>query len=479
MAERVATAPGDSPATDPLETGSHDLPVSSELEAFLCGGWGALPSPTVRPLAPPERCARRRRRLSQALPGERLVVPAGAGAHRGNGQEVRFRAASDHVYLTGGQSAGAVLVLEPDGDGHEATLYVDPPSGRDGLAFYNDTAHGELWVGARPTLEDVEFALGLACKPLGELASHLAAAGPTRVVRGADPALDATVVAGDPFADRELLAILSELRLVKDEWEIEQIERAVGATIRGFEDVGRALARASSEREIETAFATRARLDGNDVAFNPIAAAGAHATTLHWTRNDGVLRHGDLLLLDAGVESESLYAADITRTYPASGTFTATQRRVVELLNHAHEAALAAVGPGRSYRDFRYAIAAVMSAGLADWGIVPSDGDDVGYYRRFTICGPGHMLGLDVHDCGNARAAAYLDGVLEPGHVLTVEPGLYFQANDLTIPEELRGIGVRVEDDVVVTGDGHRNLSASLPRRAAEIETWLASLSDA
>lgn len=459
--------------TDPLETGSHDLPVSSDLEAYLLSGWRDSAPSDLRPLAPPELCAERRARLSRLLPGERVVVPAGHGARRGNGQEVRFRAASDYVYLTGHESAGAVLVLEPDGGAHNATVYLEPPSGREGLGFYTDNLRGELWVGPRPSLDDVSAALHLEVRPLPALAAAFPPG--TRVLRGIDAQLDARAPAEDSFADKELRAILSELRLVKETWEIAQIEEAVAVTIRGFEDVGRALAGRADERLVETLFATRARRDANDVAFNPIAAGGVHATTLHWTRNDSALRPGELLLLDAGAESHSLYAADLTRTYPVSGRFTGMQRRVVELLNDAHEAALAAIAPGRSYRDFRYAIAAVMSQGLPELGI-ETGGAPEDLYRRFTICGPGHMLGLDVHDCGHARASTYLDGVLEPGHVLTVEPGLYFQANDLTIPEELRGIGVRVEDDVVVTEGGIRNLSAGLPRRASEIEDWLASL---
>jgi Xaa-Pro aminopeptidase len=289
--------------------------------------------------------------------------------------------------------------------------------------------------------------------------------------------VDAFVAVEDPFPDRELKAVLAELRLFKDAWEVEQIEAAVAVTMDGFADVARAIPTAVGERQIEVAFVSRARLEGNDSAFNPIAAAGPHATTLHWTRNDGPLRAGDLLLLDAGAESRTLYAADLTRTYPVSGTFTAAQRRMVELVNDAHEAALDAIAPGRPFGDFRAAVYAVMAEGLADWGLVPGEPDDL--HRRFTICGPGHMLGLDVHDCSDARATTYLEGTLRPGHVLTVEPGLYFQADDLTLPEELRGIGVRVEDDVVVTETGYRNLSQDLPRRADDVEEWLANLSPA
>jgi Xaa-Pro aminopeptidase len=421
----------------------------------------------------------RRERLSAFLPGERLVISAGRPARRGNGQDLRFRAASDFVYLSGDGSAGGVLVLEPDGGGHVATLYLDPPSGRADLRFFNDYHQGELWVGRRPSLDDVEAALGLLCRPLAELRDALVGVGRTRVLRGQDAVLDALVPAEDPFPDRELRAILSELRLVKDSWEIEQIEAAVAVTMRGFEDAARAIPGGlgdGGERRVEVAFLSRARLEGNDAAFNPISAAGPHATTLHWTRNDGPLRTGDLLLLDAGAESRSLYAADLTRTYPVSGAFSPAQRRMLELVNDAHEAGLAAVAPGRPFTDFRTAVWAVMADGLADWGLAPAGVDAGEFHRRYTICGPGHMLGLDVHDCSDARAATYLEGTLQPGHVLTVEPGLYFQADDLTLPEELRGIGVRVEDDVVVTETGYRNLSQGLPRRADDVEAWLADV---
>jgi Xaa-Pro aminopeptidase len=304
----------------------------------------------------------------------------------------------------------------------------------------------------------------------------------TRVLRGLDEAVDSLVAVDDSFPDLELRALLSELRLVKDEWEVRQIETAIVATHAGFEDVVRELPGAlgpGGERRIESVFLRRARIDGNDAAFDPIVAAGSHATTtLHWTRNDGDLIAGELLLLDAGVESHTLYAADLTRTFPLSGSFSEVQRRALDLLNDAHEAALAAIAPGRSFRDFHHAAAEVVSAGLADWGVLPAAGrsPQSGLYRRFTICGTGHMLGLDVHDCAHARARTYLDGELRAGHVLTVEPGLYFQRDDLTFPEELRGTGVRVEDDVVVTETGVRVLSDRLARRPADVEIRMARL---
>lgn len=481
MAE-VASPTGEPPDTsnrESLETGSRDLPVSSEVEAFIRQGWADSEPVEVCALAPPDRCSKRRASLSRLVPGDRVVVPSGRAAKRGNGQDIRFRPASDHAYLSGQAAAGAVLVLEPDGSEHRATLYLDPPTSRDQREFFSDAARGELWVGAWPSLEAIEEALGIPCRPFGELEASLSPGVTTRVLRGLDEAVSSLVAVDDSFPDLELRALLSELRLVKDEWEVRQIETAIVATHAGFEDVVRELPGAlgpGGERRIESVFLRRARIDGNDAAFDPIVAAGSHATTLHWTRNDGDLIAGELLLLDAGVESHTLYAADLTRTFPLSGSFSEVQRRALDLLNDAHEAALAAIAPGRSFRDFHHAAAEVVSAGLADWGVLPAAGrsPQSGLYRRFTICGTGHMLGLDVHDCAHARARTYLDGELRAGHVLTVEPGLYFQRDDLTFPEELRGTGVRVEDDVVVTETGVRVLPDRLLRRPADVEIWMA-----
>jgi Xaa-Pro aminopeptidase len=154
------------------------------------------------------------------------------------------------------------------------------------------------------------------------------------------------------------------------------------------------------------------------------------------------------------------------------------QRDLYSLVLAAQDAGIAAVRPGAKFRDFHWAAMTVMAHGLADLGVLPCSAEEAldpssTIYRRWTLCSSGHMLGLDVHDCAAARTEAYLDGVIEPGHVLTVEPGLYLQADDLKLPEELRGIGIRIEDDLVVTDDGAVNLSAGLPRDPAEIESWM------
>lgn len=458
--------------------------LSDELTAQMRSGWADTELRDLQPIPQAPYAAARRAALSTRFPGERLVVPAGNLRTRANDTDYPFRAASEYVHLTGDQTQDAVLVLEPTAGGHRATGYLLPRSNRDNGEFWL-SGQGELWVGRRHSLAEAEQLLGIPCADVRELAGLLSeATGPVRVVRGYDATVEAALT--DKVTaerDEELRTFLSELRLVKDEWEIGELQNACDSTVRGFEDVVRVLdkAEATSERYIEGTFFLRARVEGNDVGYGSICAAGPHATTLHWVRNDGPVRSGDLLLLDAGVETTSLYTADVTRTLPVSGTYTELQRTIYDAVYEAQEAGIAAVRPGAKYRDFHDAAQRVLTEKLVEWGLVEGPVERVlqlGLQRRWTLHGTGHMLGLDVHDCAHARTESYVDGTLEPGMVLTVEPGLYFQTDDLTVPQEYRGIGVRIEDDILVTADGNRNLSAGLPRRSGEVESWMRALRD-
>jgi Xaa-Pro aminopeptidase len=450
-------------------------------------GWSAdTERPGMPPAPPADVIARRRADVSADWRGVRLIVPAGQPRLRSGDSHYPFRPESNYVWLTGDQTPGGVLVLEPAGGQHEATLYLPPPSGRNDDSFWLNGAHGELWVGPRPELADISARLGIACAPRADLDPILDGLRPDAeclVLRGADPQIDAAVAVSDADGEQWLRASLAEFRLVKDEWEIAQLRAAVELSAAGFADAARVLREAAAgapvgEREVEAAFAHRARAGGSGPGYPTIAAAGWHGTILHWTRNDGPLRPGELIVIDAGAETETLYTADITRTLPVSGTFTAIQREVYEIVLAAQQAALAEISPGRAYRDYYRAVAQVLAAGLEQLGVLPvsaaeSLGEDSGLHRRWTLCSPGHMLGLDVHDCGDAPAESYIDGVLRPGMVLTVEPGLYFQRYDELVPAELRGLGIRIEDDVLVTPDGYELLSAALPRTPNAIETWM------
>ncbi|MGK5628634.1 aminopeptidase P family protein [Streptomyces sp. URMC 123] len=456
--------------------------VSEELAANMQSGWADTELRDLAPIEQAPNAARRRAALSARFPGERLVIPAGNLKTRSNDTEYAFRASTEYAYLTGDQTQDAVLVLEPTSDGHEATAYLLPRSDRENGEFWLD-GQGELWVGRRHSLSEGEQLLGLPCSDVREVADALAALdGPVRIVRGHDAGLEEALADKlDAERDEELRVFLSELRLVKDAFEIGELQKAVDSTVRGFEDVVRVLdrAEATSERYIEGTFFLRARVEGNDIGYGSICAAGPHATTLHWVRNDGPVRSGELLLLDAGVETHSLYTADVTRTLPINGRFTELQRRIYDAVYEAQEAGIAAVRPGAKFRDFHDAAQRVLAEKLVEWGLLDGPVErvlELGLQRRWTLHGTGHMLGMDVHDCAVARTESYVDGVLEPGMCLTVEPGLYFQADDLTVPEEYRGIGIRIEDDILVTEDGNHNLSAALPRAADEVESWMARL---
>lgn len=443
-------------------------PSTDEFKKFLATGWGEADLASTSVAAAPY-AAERRRRLSAMFPGVRIVVPAGDLKVRSNDTDYRYRPDSDFAYLTGlgaDHEPGAVLVMEPlggkdDADaGHEATLYVIPPAGADDEGFYSDPRSGEFWIGRRPGLAEFQAMTGIVTAPLKDLPGGIRLSNhPTKPVHRA----------------------LSEMRMVKDAYEIQQLRDAVNATIAGFERVVPQLPRAvehkRGERVIEATFDGHAREEGNAVGYETIAAAGAHATTLHWISNTGQVRRGDLLLLDAGVEVESLYTADITRTFPVDGVFTPVQRRVYEVVLEAADAGHALAAPGVRFIDIHFAAMEVIEKRLTDWGIVPDMEDpESKLYRRWMVHSTSHHLGMDVHDCAAAKRELYMEGVLEPGMVFTIEPGLYFKANDLTVPQELRGIGVRIEDDVLVTETGSENLSAALPRDPDAVEAWMARL---
>ncbi|WP_406175694.1 aminopeptidase P family protein [Streptomyces sp. NBC_00996] len=452
--------------------------ISDELSALMRTGWADTEQRDLQPTEQAPHAARRRAALCALFPGERLVIPSGSLKTRSNDTHYPFRPYSGYVHLTGDQTRDGALVLEPRADGgHEAHCYQLPRDSRDSDEFWTGMT-AELWMGRRRSLTESERVLGLPCRDIRTITEDLKDTGvPTRVVRGHDPLIEAAL-STDEERDAEFEEAVSGLRLVKDAWEIGEMRRAVDATVRGFTDVVRELSQAvaTSERWIEGTFFRRARVEGNDVGYGSICAAGEHATIMHWMQNDGPVRPGELLLLDAGVETRTLYTADVTRTLPVNGTFTPLQREIYDAVYEAQEAGMAAVRPGARYRDFHEAAQRSMTEQLVEWGFIEGPAErayELGLQRRFTMAGTGHMLGLDVHDCARARNEEYVDGVLEPGMVLTVEPGLYFQADDLTVPEEWRGIGVRIEDDLLVTADGHENLSAGLPRSSDEVEAWM------
>jgi Xaa-Pro aminopeptidase len=457
------------------------LPRLAEVPAFvdyMATGW-ATPDRTA-PVEPgmAAAAAAHRDRLSDALPGRVMVVLSGRAPVRANDSYYGFRPDSDFFWLTGCDAEDAVLVLQPVAGGHDATVYLPAPAYPGETGFFADAAHGELWVGSAPGMPEWSAALGLTVKPLSTLSGAL---------RGADDVLLAGQVAAMPpehgpvQASADLGRVLAELRMVKDDWEITELRRAVDATVAGFASVVGEIPTAiagGGERWLQGTFDRHARTYGNGPGYSTIVGSGAHAPTLHWVRCDGPVLESELLLLDMGVETRAFYTADVTRTFPASGTFSPEQRLVHDLVEKSHRAGLAAVRPGRSFLDFHRAAMEVIASGLHDWGLLPVSVDEAlsptgQQHRRYLVCGIGHHLGLDVHDCAQSSYEAYQGGSMTPGMVLTVEPGLYFHAFDTTVPPELRGIGARIEDDILVTDTGSDVLSDALPLDASGLEQWM------
>jgi len=468
--ERDTIAPDDSATTTETASPATTNRKQPFPQGFLdtsSEGWAERPESTPPQRAQAPYAAARRAGLSAAFPGRRLVIPAGSYKQRSNDTDFPFRAHSAFAHLTGWAADAvpdSVLVFDPTDDGHDITLYLRERADRTTTEFYADATIGEFWIGPRPSLAGVAADLGLATAHVDGFAAS-----------EADLVLD---------EDDDLTRFVSEMRLVKDPFEIAQMRLAVDTTARGFDDIVAELPRIidtpRGERAIEGVFHLRARTDGNGEGYDTIAASGPHACYLHWTRNDGAVVPGDLVLIDAGVEVDSLYTADITRTLPVSGTFSPIQRKIYETVLEAADAAFRIARPGVRFRALHEAAMEVIAARVSEWGLLPVtaaealDADRGGQHRRYMVHGTSHHLGIDVHDCAQARREMYYDGELQPGMVFTIEPGLYFQIDDLTVPEEYRGIGVRIEDDILMTESGPVNLSADIPRTADDVEAWIA-----
>jgi Xaa-Pro aminopeptidase len=464
----------------------YDVAPSAAFAEFMSTGWAPTPLTGIHQDEVIAYCIERREKLSATFTGLRLVLPSGPAKQRSNDSDYLYRPHTAFAYYTGVQGVEAnpdsVLVMEPSGTGHAPILFIKPRSTRDTSAFYTNVKDGELWVGRRFTTEEASERYGIEVRKIDDLEAFLKG---TKAValHGFDEIVDSTI---KPHArSAELVEFVSVARLIKDQYEISEMQKAVDVTHRGFNDVIRALPAAIAtprgERVVEAAFFGRARIEGNALGYNTIAASGSHACVLHWERNDGTVKNGDLMLVDAGVEVDSYYTADITRTLPISGKFTPAQRALYMLVYESQKAGIAAIKPGEKFLAINKASHAVLAQGLIDMGIIKMTLDEVmdpavGFHKRWTLHGVSHMLGMDVHDCAHARAEQYRDGILEVGMCLTVEPGLYIQPDDELFPAEYRGIGIRIEDDVVVTEDGCLNLSQHIPHHPDEIEAWMASL---
>jgi Xaa-Pro aminopeptidase len=425
----------------------------------------------------PDVFATRRERVLADLDGSALVLTSET-----NASGARYRADSDLFYLTGVTEPGAVVVLRTGSDDGDYVLFVRPRSPEDerwtgerlgperaGEVFGADTTHGnDLLSEHLPKLlaevEEVYFRIGTE-SPVRDL---VLAALQTARTRGARKGVGPRGII-DPGR------LLDPLRLIKNPEELERMRRAASITIAAFTEMFGTVRPGVGEWELEGVLEGAFRRKGaSGPAYPTIVGSGANACVLHYDDNDCTVGDGDLVLVDAGAEVNH-YVCDITRTFPASGAFTAVQRAIYDLVLEAHDRAIDGIGPGASVESIHNTARDVLVDGLLELGVLEgarADVLDTETYKPFFPHQTSHWLGLDVHDVGD-YASSGVSRVLEPGMVLTVEPGLYFPGpfEDSRVAEEYLGIGVRIEDDVVVTEDGHEVLTAGLPVAAEEIES--------
>ncbi|HUO44101.1 MAG TPA: aminopeptidase P N-terminal domain-containing protein [Burkholderiales bacterium] len=425
----------------------------------------------------PAAHAERRARLAQAMQCGVAVVPTAPERSRSRDSHYPYRYDSYFHYLTGFPEPEAVLVV----------IAGEPVKN---ILFCRERdVEREIWDGFRYGPEQARVRFGFdECHPIGALDALLPQllADQSRLYcyLGGDEAWDRRVLGwldalraqarsgvAAPSELRDVRAPLDEMRLIKDAHEIAVMRRAAQITAAAHQRALRATRPGLGEYEIEAELLYEFRRRGAPApAYTPIVAGGANACVLHYVQNDAPLKAGELLLIDAGCELDG-YASDLTRTFPVDGKFTPLQRDLYQLVLDAQAAAIAAVRPGASWIAPHDAAVRVLAQGFVDFGLCAGGVDRViesGDYKRFYMHRTGHWLGLDVHDAGDYKR----DGqwrVLEPGMVLTVEPGCYIRPAD-DVPERFWNLGIRIEDDVLVTAAGNEVLTRAAPKTVAEIE---------
>lgn len=441
-----------------------------------------MEAPDIRtstlPVPDPAAYADRRRRLDARLGDAALVLAAGGLQTRSNDTEHRFRPDTNFYYLSGLHEPGALLVYRPRRD-PALTLFLPPQDERD--AIYNGRRPApeviQARVGADAVFSTTAIAAQLPRLLEGLETVHLPFAGAPAAeqpVRAAIEVLRAADRAGDvaPECLRDARALLGEARIVKDEAALACLRRAIAISGEGHLAAMRATRPGMYEYEIEAVLQhSFLRSGSSGPGYTSIVGAGANATVLHYIANRGRMEAGQLLLVDAGAEVE-LFTGDITRVWPVSGRFTGPQRAVYEVVLAANEAGIAAATIGSSLDAIHHVALRRLCEGLRELGLLRASLDEIlekELYKKYDPHRTSHWLGADVHDLGRYMINR-VARPLEAGYVLTVEPGLYIPADDESAPAELRGLGIRIEDDVLVRVAGPEVLSAAVPKRVAEIE---------
>ncbi len=440
----------------------------------------------MRPLADltPSRYAQRRKQLMR-MSGEDTILILAAAPERVRSRDTHhpYRQDSDLLYLTGFPEPEAVLVLVPGREHGEAILFCrerDPDrEGWDGPRCGPEGAVDRHGMDDAYPITDIDDILPGLLEGRSRVYYHF----------GRDAEFDLKLIgwvnrvrammrmgAQPPHEFLELGHLLDEQRLFKSADELKLMQRAADISIRAHELAMRASRPGLYEYELQAEIERVFRLNDAVPAYGSIVGAGRNACVLHYVANNALARDGDLVLVDAGAEYRG-YASDITRTFPVNGRFSPEQRALHDLVGAAQAAALMHARPGVAYQDGHEAAVRTLTEGLLKLGLLKGSLEkniSTGAYKRFYRHKTGHWLGLDVHDVGEYR----IDGesrLLEPGMVFTVEPGLYVAPDDQGVAAKWRGIGIRIEDDVVITRDGHRVITDKLARSADDVESLMAT----
>jgi Xaa-Pro aminopeptidase len=425
---------------------------------------------------------RRRARLAAAMQEGVAVIPTAPERTRNRDAHYPYRFDSYFYYLTGFREPGAVLVIAAGAAPRSILFCRDKDPEReiwDGYRYGPDAARAAFEFDEAHSIGQLDARMPEFLADRDALYCHL----------GSDAGWDARVTGwinavrerartgvSAPRAVQDVHALLDEMRLIKAPEELAVMRRAAVITAGAHRRAMRAARPGRAENEIEAELLHEFRRHGAQApAYTPIVASGSRACVLHYVQNDGVLADGELLLIDAGCELDG-YASDLTRTFPVSGQFSGAQREVYGLVLAAQAAAIAAVKPGAPWDAPHRAAVNVLAAGLIDLKLLAgsvAEAVETEAYKRFYMHRTGHWLGLDVHDAGDYKRQGDWR-VLAPGMVLTVEPGCYIRAGE-GVPARLAGIGVRIEDDVLVTESGAEVLTRDAPKGTADIEAWMAT----
>ncbi len=419
-------------------------------------------------------------------PGGVAIFASNPPARWNHDTEYIYRPDPNFYYLTGFEEPESICVIAPEHPKHQYVLFVRPKN-----------KQAEIWNGKRVGVKDAQKHYGAdKAYPIEKfdekIGEYLQDAERLYYTLGSNEDIDTEILARFTRAVKSKVRggkgidtlvdpspILSEMRLIKNETELERMRLATEITVAGHVAAMQAVRPGLYEYQLESLVESTFRMNGaGGAAFPTIVASGGNATTLHYTTNNCEIEDGKLVLLDAGAEYNR-YCGDVTRTFPANGTFTEAQRDIYQTVLDAHYAIIDGIRPGVSIDEPHQKSIELLTEGMLRLGLLKTKKKKIekliedGAYRKFYMYRIGHMIGLDVHDVNCVREANGDYKTFQPGMIITIEPGLYVAEGTKGVPPEYLGIGVRIEDDILVTESGNENLTSGVPKEIDEVEALI------